>query len=114
MKTRLAVTMIMVTGVLSMSACFECKVGALQGRLGETERTIAIGESFIATYEQGGSCDKVFTPVTEHVRWTSAETTIVAVDSMTGQVTGLRRGDALIVPNAVISTGPWSVLVHVR
>lgn len=96
-----------------MSGCGDC-AGVGLSRLGETERTIAVGQSFVATYEEGGSCSNNFGPVPDRARWTSAETTIVDVDSVTGRVTGKRIGDALVMPNQFVTTGPWSLLVHVR
>jgi hypothetical protein len=100
---------------LSATACGDC-AGVGLSRLAPTEKTIAVGESFIATYEEGGSCHNVFTPVPGRVRWTSAETTIVVVDSLSGRVTGKQPGDALVVPGGYgyVTTGPWSILVHVR
>jgi hypothetical protein len=101
--------------VLIVAGCSSDKCAGLSlSRLGESERTIGVGESFFAVYEEGGSCSSVFEPVSDRTRWTTAESTIVAVDSVTGQVTGLRFGDALVVPTTGVSAGPWSLLVHVR
>ena len=97
----------------SASSCGDC-AGVGLSRLGETERTIAVGQSFVATYEEGGSCTNNFAPVPGRARWSSSEITIVDVDSVTGRITGKRIGDALVVPNVPVFTGPWSVLVHVR
>ena len=83
-------------------------------RLGVTDKTIAVGQSFVAVYEEGGSCDNVFEPRPERSRWTTADTTIVSVDSVSGRITGLRVGDARVTPTAYIFRGPTSVLVHVR
>ena len=88
--------------------------GVELSRLRPTEPTIHVGESFVATYEEGGSCDNTFAPVANRVTWASAETTVVAVDSLTGRVTGRRLGDALIVPLFGGSAGPLSIYVHVR
>ncbi len=71
-------------------------------------------KSFVAAYEEGGSCNKIFTPVANGVAWSSAEATIVAVDSLSGQVTGKQIGDALVVPSLYGTIAPLSVLVHVR
>jgi|KBSSwiStaDraftv2_1062776.scaffolds.fasta_scaffold227577_2 hypothetical protein len=101
------------TLALTASSCGDC-AGVPLSRLGETERTIAVGESFVATYEEGGSCNEHFAPVPDRARWTSAETPVVAVDSVTGRITGKQVGDALVVPNVWVTTGSWSVLVHVR
>ena len=99
--------------LLSVSGCGDC-AGVGLSRLGVTERTIAVGESFVVTYEEGGSCSGTFEPVPDRVRWSTAETNVVDVDSLTGRVTGKQFGDALVVPSAGVTTGPISVLVHVR
>lgn len=96
----------------SASGCGDC-AGVGLNRLSETERTIAVGQSFVVTYEEGGSCSKIFTPVPGQAHWTSSDSTIVRVDSVTGQVTGKRIGDATVVPNTFDAT-PLSLLVHVR
>jgi hypothetical protein len=99
--------------LVSSSSCGDC-AGVGLSRLGETERTVAVGQSFVATYEEGGSCTNNFAPVPGRARWSTSETTIVEVDSATGRVTGKRIGDALVVPNVQVFTGPLSILVHVR
>jgi Bacterial Ig-like domain (group 2) len=98
---------------LSSQACGDC-AGVGLSRLTPTEQTIHVGEAFVATYEEGGSCSNAFAPVPNRVTWASAETTIVVVDSLTGRVTGKRLGDALVVPSSGVTTGPQSILVHVR
>ena len=95
----------------SASSCGGC-AGVGLSRLSETERTIAVGQSFVVTYEEGDSCTNIFAPGGGQVRWRSSDTTIVVVDSATGRVTGKRIGDATVVPNT--HTGPLSLLVHVR
>lgn len=92
------------------SSCGDC-AGLLVTRLGETERTIAVGQSFIATVEEGGTCNTTFTPAPGRARWSSSDTTIVVVDSTTGRVTGKRIGDANVVPHYGVSL---NLLVHVR
>ena len=99
--------------LVSVSGCGDC-AGVKLSRLGVTERTIAVGQSFVATYEEGGSCSGSFEPVPDRVQWSTRETTVVGVDSLTGRVTGKGVGDALVVPNVGVTTGPLSVLVHVR
>jgi hypothetical protein len=100
--------------IASMTACGDC-AGVGLSRIAVTEETIAVGASFVAAYEEGGSCSNdVWSPSPQSVRWTSAETAIVEVDSVTGRVTGKRVGDALVVPNLDVSTGPRSILIHVR
>jgi len=100
-------------GVLltSASGCGDC-AGTELSRLSETERTITVGESFVVTYEEGGSCTHTFAPAPGRANWSSSDTTIVQVDSATGRVVGKRIG------NATVSSGtyapPLSLLVHVR
>ena len=96
----------------SASGCGRCTTGTNLSRLGETERTIAVGQSFVATYEEGNSCSNTFTPAPGRVRWSSSDTTIVEVESATGRVTGKRIGDATVVPSTYAP--PLSLLVHVR
>ena len=96
-----------------VQACGDC-AGVGLSRLEQTELTIHVGDSFVATYEEGGSCSNTFSPAPNRVTWASTETTVVAVDSLTGQVTGKHVGDALVVPSVGVTTGPQSILVHVR
>lgn len=109
---RLPVVFAIVALLLSASSCGGCASVGLT-RLSDTERTIAVGQSFVVTYEEGDSCTNIFAPSNNGlVRWSSSDTSIVRVDSATGRVTGKRIGDATVVPNT--STGPLSLLVHVR
>jgi hypothetical protein len=99
--------------LIGVSGCGDC-AGVGLSRLSPTEQTIAVGQSFVASYEEGGSCTNTFAPVPNRAKWHTAETSIVEVDSITGRVTGKRVGDALVVPDQGVTTGPMSVLVHVR
>jgi hypothetical protein len=105
--------MVVILGAVGTQACGDC-AGVGLSRLSPTEQTIHVGESFVALYEEGGSCHETFAPVPNRVSWSSAETRIVSVDSLTGKVTGKQIGDALVVPSAGVTTGPQSILVHVR
>lgn len=96
----------------SASSCGDC-AGVGLARLSETERTIGVGQSFVAIYEEGGSCTNTFAPSSAQPRWSSSDTTIVQIDSATGRVTGKRIGDASVVPNTY-DAPPLSLLVHVR
>ena len=113
MKANRIWSLLAVLASVGGQSCGDC-AGVGLSRLNPTEQAIHVGESFVATYEEGGSCSEAFAPVPNRVRWTSAETTIVAVDSITGQVTGKHVGDALVVPSFGVTTGPQSILVHVR
>ena len=108
---RLPVAFAICALLASASSCGGCASVGLS-RLSETERTIAVGQSFVVTYEEGDSCTNIFAPGNGRVRWSSSDTTIAVVDSATGRVTGKRIGDATVVPNT--NTGPLSLLVHVR
>ena len=120
MATRISIVRILVHCVvvafasICAEACTDLCSGVGLSRLSPTEQTIHVGESFVANYEEGGSCSNTFAPEVGIVRWSSAETTTVVVDSLTGQVTGKHVGDALVVPSLGITTGPQSILVHVR
>ena len=96
----------------SSSGCGDCADRGLT-RLSDTERTIAVGQSFVVTYEIGSTCTSTFEPSAGRVRWQSTDSTIVQVDSLTGQVTGKRIGDATVRPDTYDIT-PLSLLVHVR
>ena len=108
---RLPVAFAIAALLASASSCGDCADVGLE-RLSETERTIAVGQSFVVTHEVGGSCTNTFAPGRGRVRWSSSDTTIVVVDSATGRVTGKRIGDATVVPNTFAP--PLSLLVHVR
>ena len=77
------------------SSCGDC-AGVGLSRLAETERSIRVGESFLATYEVGGSCTEIFRPTS--TRWFTVDTAIVELDTLSGLVTGKRVGDARVVP----------------
>ena len=96
----------------SASGCGSC-AGVGLTRLSETVRTIAVGQSFVVTYEEGDSCTNTFAPSRGRVRWSSTDSTIVQVESVTGQVTGKRIGDATVMPSTN-DFAPLSLLVHVR
>ena len=108
---RLPFVFAIVALLISASSCGGCAAVGLT-RLSETERIIAVGQSFVVTYEDGDSCTNIFAPSGGQVRWSSSDPTIVGVDSASGRVTGKRIGDATVVPNT--HTGPLSLLVHVR
>jgi len=100
--------------LVTLCGC-ECGEGTLT-RLGETERTIAVGQSFIATYETGGSyCNAgSFAPAADVTHWVTRDTATIALDSLTGQITGRRIGDAHVTPTSPATLGPPTLLVHVR
>jgi hypothetical protein len=87
--------------------------GTSQSKLGITETTIAINQSFTASYQETGSCGGTFADAPEKTKWRTADTAFVTLDSVTGRVIGRRVGDARITPTATVTTGPTSILVHV-
>lgn len=100
--------------VMSAAACGGDCVSVGVSRLSITERTLQVGDSFVASYEEGGVCGADFTPTVGRVTWTTAERDILQVDSLSGTVTARRAGDALVVPSVPVTTGAQSILVHVR
>lgn len=101
-------------GILTTAACGGDCVSIGVSRLAPTERQLRVGESFVASSEEGGVCGDDFVRVTDRVTWTTAERDILEVDSRSGRVTALRSGDALVVPGVAPTAGPQSILVHVR
>ncbi len=87
--------------------------GTSQSKLGITETTIAIGQTFVASYQETGSCGGTFADAPEKTRWRTADTAFVSLDSLTGRVIGRRVGDAHLTPTASVTTGPTSILIHV-
>lgn len=107
---------------LLVSSCGDC-AGAGRSRLAETARSISVGESFLATYEDGGSCTEIFSPTS--TQWFTADTAIVELDTLSGLVRGKRVGDARVVPAyggapngshpaREVSNGSSFILVRVR
>ena len=105
-----------------VSSCGDC-AGVGLTRLPATERSIRVGEVFLATYEEGGSCTEIFRPTS--IQWFTADTAIVELDTLSGLVRGKRVGDARVVPayggapNGThpareVSNGSSFILVRVR
>lgn len=83
------------------------------GRVTPAESTIAIGQQVTAQYQEGDSClptDAQYHNVA--TRWTTVDTLIVRLDSLTGVVVGLRAGDARVYGRT--AAGPLPIVVHVR
>jgi len=101
-----------------LSGCGDC-AGVGLSRLATTDVTIQVGASFTASYEEGGSCGGSSAPDPAGwravaTRWRSADTTVISLDSLSGQVTGLKVGDAQVAPVNGVTTGPAVIQVHVR
>ena len=81
-------------------------------RVSPRDTTIALGASFIARYQEGGTCSDE-SHGTYHdvsVVWRTADTAVVRLDSLTGRVTGRTVGDAALS----IADRAFVVSVHVR
>jgi len=77
------------------------------------DTTIAVGQSFVAHYEEGGACDPAHITAADYHEvpihtWQSSDTLVATVDSATGLVTGRAAGDAQI------TGAPIPISVHVR
>ena len=100
--------------MLSMGCNNNCAGVGLARVLPETA-TIAVGQQFLPEYQEGDSCrggnisdaDYHATPS----RWSTQDTTVVRVDSLTGLITGRRVGDARV---SVHSAAGLALLVRVR
>lgn len=102
--------------VLGVSGCGgkDC-AGIGLTRTTPSEVTIAVSQSVTLQYQEGGYCfgeaptEADYRPAPTH--WTTGDTVVVALDSITGMVTGRRSGDARVSPTNALAL---SVLVHVR
>ena len=83
-------------------------------RVTPAEQTIGVGQSMTLTYATGGACrsGNGFTEVSLHegpTVWHTKDTLVIALDTLTGRVTGRTPGDA-----QVVSGGGSSATVHVQ
>ena len=81
-----------------------CDCASLFIRVGSTEHTLAVGQSFTAIVHVSGSCGTE--PISEAVTWRAEDATIVRVDAATGRTTGLRPGETYVVATGQMY-GPW-------
>jgi hypothetical protein len=84
-------------------------------RITPAETTIAVGQRLTPRYQEGGYCSGDVPTEADYrnvpTHWVTKDTGVVAVDSLTGTVTGRAPGDARLSPNA----NPFmSLLLHVR
>jgi hypothetical protein len=84
------------------------------GRVTPTEQTIAVGESVTLAFEAGGGCvvGSGLTNVEFRASptvWRTADTAVIALDTLTGRVTGRHSGDAQVFPRGI-----GSAVIHVR
>ena len=93
-----------------------CIAGVGLMRVVPGERTIAAGQSYTVKYQEGGGCPTEDGDIIgEHYRdvrvtWSSSDPAVARVDSLTGRVIGLRRGDAELIADNYRGVG----IVHVR
>ena len=89
-------TLLLVTGAAGVLGCREATVcpSDLRVRVTPAERTVAIGESFTPSAEALGCGGTERLP--ETWRWATADTGVVAVDSLTGRTTGRAPGVAFV------------------
>ena len=62
------------------------------------EQTIGVGETITAEYRVGDTCYGRPMPDLGRapVRWSTADSVVVGVDSLSGRIIGLARGDAIV------------------
>jgi hypothetical protein len=107
---------LLLVGNLSLTGCAYETVCAGVGleRVTPIEPTIAVGASFTARYEEGGTCTPGHVTAADYhavpLTWRTPDTLVVAVDAVTGRVTGKAVGDARISSDE----RGFMLAVHVR
>lgn len=106
-----------VVAVASTYMCADpvCVAGAAAIRTVPADTTISPGESFTLRFEVGTPCaspGRWDTWDTVSVDWTTGDTNVVRLDTLSGLVTGLATGDARVSASAPES--PFYATVHVR
>ena len=99
--------------IATAQGCGRVCGGSAFGRIVPGESTIAIGQSVTLEQQVGESCgptDEQFHVVP--TTWSTADLTIVTLDSLTGRVIGRAVGDAHVSAKTV--AGLLTVMVHVR
>ena len=104
-------------GLLGVGAC-GCwdGTGIVEVRPG-TDRTLHVGDSFVAEYWEGESCGHSLRK--QYLLWWTRDSSIVRVDSLLGTVTSLAVGDASVWAShpglpANYDTRAATISVHVR
>ncbi len=103
-------------GVLGMSCGGKVCAGVGVERILPEVATIVVGQQVTPVFQTGGGCagSNGITDAEYHTvpaRWTTADTGVVSVDSLTGLIFGRKVGDARVSPRA--ATG-IVLTVHVR
>jgi hypothetical protein len=109
---RVLAVLCVVMPVAGLSGCGCADVGI--DRVAPAERTLAVGESVTLVHETGGGCmvnNRLTEVTTRQVTsvWRTSDTAIVALDTLTGRVTGRAPGDAQVTADADVRA-----LIHVR
>jgi hypothetical protein len=112
--TQVLVGLLVATAIAACSENHAC-AGLPAARVLPHDSTIAVGQALTVRLESGGYCAgqsptaATYQPVAAH--WTTLDTVIVSLDSLTGVVTGRRSGDAHVTPTVQLG---GIVTVHVR
>src|SRR6185295_707616 len=111
MKILTLLSLLVITSAIACGDKITC-AGVALARVSPRDTSIAVGASFVARYQQGGTCSDeshgTFDDV--HVVWRTVDTAVVRLDSLTGRVTGRAVGDATLS----IADRAFVVSVHVR
>ena len=105
---------VLVLAAIGATACGDritC-AGVALVRVSPLDTTITVGAGFVARYQEGGTCSDASQAEYRDVPviWRTSDTTIVRLDSVTGQVIGRTIGNASIV----VADRAFVVSVHVR
>lgn len=106
----------MITASLPLILAVSCGdritcAGVGLARVSPADTTIRVNDSFVARYEEGGTCGDIADAHYQAVPviWHTVDSAVVAVDSSSGRVTARTVGNAFIS-----SSHGLGVAVHVR
>jgi hypothetical protein len=102
------VVLLVLGGCESFGVCTD----ELTFRINQTHVTISVGESFtplVSAETCGGTRD-----VAVNIRWSTADSTVAAIDAQTGRTTGRRPGLTVIEGVDQSRFGAGSLTVNVR
>ncbi len=82
--------------ILTLGACISAPCGSddLTTRTSPTERTIVVGESFVAHATILGCGGKK--QLRDEITWSALDTTVIQVEEKTGKITGLAPGHTVV------------------
>lgn len=88
-----------------------CDCATVFVRLGSTDHSLAVGESFTAIVYHSGCTTE---PINDVVTWAAEDATIVRVDATTGRTTALRVGETRVLATGQTYgfVGSVRVVVH--